>query len=94
MRNQAFVSYVREQFPALKNEFNGFQLAYLNGPGGYQVPMRVIRTMENYLIHACANSEGSYRTSILNDEVDPTCRCNHQQGLFLKNAFRGFGGQE
>lgn len=69
MTNRELVPYVREQFPALKNEFNGFPLAYLDGPGGYQVPMRVIQAMENYLIHICANSEGSYRTSVLNDEM-------------------------
>ncbi len=45
MTNQAFMSYVREQFPAVKNEFSGFPLAYLDGPGGYQVPMRVIQTI-------------------------------------------------
>ena len=49
MTNQAFMSYVREQFPALKNEFNGFPLAYLDDPGGYHIPMRVIQAMENYL---------------------------------------------
>jgi len=69
MTDLELVLYVREQFPALKNRFNGFPLAYLDGPGGYQVPMRVIEAMENYLVHMCANAEGSYRTSILNDEM-------------------------
>ena len=45
MTNQAFVPYVLEQFPAVKNEFNGFPLGYLDYPGGYQVPMRVIQTI-------------------------------------------------
>lgn len=49
MTNQAVMSYVREQFPALKNEFNGFPLAFSDGPGAYEVPMRVVEAMENYL---------------------------------------------
>jgi len=40
MTNQVFVSYVREQFPALKDEFNDLPLTYLDGPGGYQLRTR------------------------------------------------------
>ena len=40
--NDQFSEYVRKQFPALKREVNGYPVAYLDGPGGYQVPESVI----------------------------------------------------
>ena len=36
--NDHLIEYVRKQFPALKREVNGYPVAYLDGPGGYQVP--------------------------------------------------------
>ena len=43
--------------------------------------MRVIQAMENYLIHSRTNSEGSYPTSMLNDEADYTCKRNMNEGF-------------
>lgn len=61
--------YVREQFPSLQNKINGCSIAYLDGPGGYQVPSRVIKGMEEYLININANAEGSFYTSRKTDEM-------------------------
>ncbi|MCD6136691.1 cysteine desulfurase-like protein [Candidatus Bipolaricaulota bacterium] len=62
--------YLRDQFPSLENRTPaGYQLAYLDGPGGYQVPLSVIRAVEEYFVKINANAEGSYSTSIATDEM-------------------------
>ncbi|MFP4051844.1 MAG: cysteine desulfurase-like protein [Thermoplasmata archaeon] len=64
-----FSEYIREQFPSLENEVNGNPIAYLDGPGGYQVPKRVIDAMEDYLINSNANIHGQFKTSEETDEL-------------------------
>ena len=68
MRNE-LNEYLRAQFPALKNEFKGQPIAYLDGPGGYQIPERVFRAIEDYLINMNANVQGAFITSKRNDEM-------------------------
>ena len=55
--------YVRNQFPALKREFNGQPVAYLDGPGGYQVPESVIAAVKHYLIDMNANVGNQFETA-------------------------------
>lgn len=55
--------YVRKQFPALKREFNGYPVAYLDGPGGYQVPESVISAVTHYLIDMNANVGNEFETA-------------------------------
>ena len=55
--------YVRKQFPALKREFNGHPVAYLDGPGGYQVPESVITAVNHYLIDMNANVGDQFETA-------------------------------
>jgi len=62
-------SYVRSQFPSLDKTRNGKPIAYLDGPGGYQVPTRVINAIKDYLINMNANADGSYFTSKQTDEM-------------------------
>ena len=47
--------YIRNRFPSLKREINGHPIAYLDGPGGYQVPDTVIQAVRNYFIEMNAN---------------------------------------
>ncbi len=54
---------IRSQFPSFAEKVNGFPAAYLDGPGGTQVPQRVIDAIANYLKHANANTCGAYLTS-------------------------------
>ncbi len=61
--------YIRAQFPALKNEFKGHSIAYLDSPGGYQIAERALRAIEDYLINMNANSGGSFITSKRSDEM-------------------------
>src|SRR5882757_2577160 len=63
------VSWVRAQFPALSQQVNGYPAAFLDGPGGTQVPQRVIDAISKYLRTNNANTCGAYQTSRNNDQV-------------------------
>lgn len=53
----------RSQFPSLSQIINGHPAAFLDGPGGTQVPQRVIDAISAYLSHNNANTGGAYATS-------------------------------
>src|ERR1700751_863493 len=57
------LTYVRSQFPSLAQTVNGQPAAFLDGPGGTQVPQRVIDAISNYLRRDNANTGGAYATS-------------------------------
>lgn len=54
---------IREQFPALARRHNRHPVAYLDGPGGTQVPRVVVDRMAEYLLHHNANTHWKYPTS-------------------------------
>jgi len=58
---------VRPQFPALERIHNGLPVAYFDGPGGTQVPLRVVDAMSDYLYHHNANTHWNYPTSVETD---------------------------
>ena len=60
---QLDLAWVRAQFPLLSREVNGYPAAFLDGPGGTQVPHRVIDAISNYLRENNANTCGAYATS-------------------------------
>ena len=57
------LNYVRSQYPSLSQSVNGHPTAFLDGPGGTQVPQRVIDAISAYLAHDNANTGGAYSTS-------------------------------
>jgi cysteine desulfurase family protein (TIGR01976 family) len=57
------LTWVRSQFPALAQTVNGHPAAFLDGPGGTQVPQRVIDAISDYLRCNNANTGGAYATS-------------------------------
>ena len=63
------IEWVRSQFPALAMKVNGYSAAFFDGPGGTQVPQRVIDAMGDYLATSNANSHGAFATSRRSDEV-------------------------
>jgi len=63
------IQWVREQFPAFARKINGYPAAFLDGPGGTQVPQRVIDAISDYLVRCNANTHGMYPTSRESDEV-------------------------
>ena len=78
--SQLDLSFVRSQFPALALIDAGRPAVYFDGPGGTQVPQRVIDAMAHYLIHTNSNHGGAFRTTRESDavlqaahEAWPTC---------------------
>jgi len=63
------LSWVRSQFPSLAQTVNGHPGVFLDGPGGTQVPQRVIDAISDYLAVNNANSGGAYQTSRNTDRV-------------------------
>jgi cysteine desulfurase family protein (TIGR01976 family) len=57
------LTYIRAQFPALSQTINTHPAAFLDGPGGTQVPQRVIDAISDYLRRDNANTGGAYATS-------------------------------
>src|SRR5438132_11037938 len=61
--------WVRAQFPSLAQTVNGHPAVFLDGPGGTQVPQRVIDAIADYLRRDSANTAGAYATSRHTDAV-------------------------
>ena len=57
------LTHIRAQFPSLAQTVNGHPAAFLDGPGGTQVPQRVIDAISSYLRRDNANTGGAYATS-------------------------------
>jgi cysteine desulfurase family protein (TIGR01976 family) len=60
---------VRLQFPSLSQTVAGQPAVFLDGPGGTQVPQRVIDAISDYLKNSNANTCGAYATSRRTDAV-------------------------
>src|SRR5215472_8081301 len=63
------LTWIRSQFPSLAREINGHPVAFLDGPGGTQVPRRVIDGIAGYLRSNNANTGGAYATSRYTDQM-------------------------
>jgi cysteine desulfurase family protein (TIGR01976 family) len=57
------LTHIRSQFPSLAQTVNGHPAVFLDGPGGTQVPQRVIDAISKYLRRDNANTGGAYQTS-------------------------------
>ena len=60
---------VRPQFPALAALQDGRPVIFLDGPGGTQVPQRVIDAVAGYYRATNANVHGAFATSVRSDEI-------------------------
>jgi cysteine desulfurase family protein (TIGR01976 family) len=60
---------VRPQFPALAAVQDGSPVVFLDGPGGTQVPQRVIDAVVAYYRVANANTHGAFATSVRSDAI-------------------------
>jgi cysteine desulfurase family protein (TIGR01976 family) len=63
------VPEIRAHFPAMDREHGGRPVAYFDGPGGTQVPRRVVEAMADYLYHRNANTHWAFPTSHETDEA-------------------------
>mgnify|MGYP003971182849 CR=1 FL=1 len=88
------INDIRSQFPALEKTVNGFPVAYLDGPGGTQVPQRVIDAVSRHLIHFNANIHGVFESSVENDKILQNARvafadffgCQWEEVSFCHNS--------
>ncbi len=62
-------AWVRSQFPALDAPRKKTAEVYFDGPGGTQVPQRVIDAVSGYMARSNANRHGAFRTSRETDAV-------------------------
>jgi cysteine desulfurase family protein (TIGR01976 family) len=63
------VAAIRAQFPALRRQQDGRPVVFLDGPGGTQVPDRVIDAVSGYYRTMNANSGGAFVTSQATDAL-------------------------
>ena len=63
------IAALRQQFPALQLHGDGLTPIFLDGPGGTQVPQRVIDAITHYLTHCNANHGGLFTTSRQSDAI-------------------------
>jgi cysteine desulfurase family protein (TIGR01976 family) len=77
------VASIRRQFPALERVVNSRTPVFLDGPGGTQVPRRVIDAMVGYLSECNCNTGGAFTTS---RESDRILRGAHEAVADLLNA--------
>ena len=63
------VDAIRSQFPALGRTHQGRPVAYLDAPGGSQVPASVIEAMSGVLAAGVSNLGGSFAPSRLAEEL-------------------------
>src|SRR6202162_4579438 len=69
MSTELNVRWVHSQFPSLAQTVNGHPAVFLDGPGGTQVPKRVIDAISDSLRHDNANTCGAYATSRRTDAM-------------------------
>src|ERR1700674_1440678 len=68
------LTWVRSQFPSLVQTVDGHPATFLDGPGGTQVPQRVIDAISGYLKSSNANTAGAYATSRQTDAMIAAAR--------------------
>ncbi len=77
------VDRLRRQFPSLQRAAGGRVPVFLDGPGGTQVPQRVVDAVVHYLTACNANHGGVFATSRASDAI--LCAA-HQAAADLLNA--------
>ncbi len=90
-QTQYDLEYIRSQFPALSIKVNGYPAAFFDGPGGTQVPQRVLDAVTNYLVNCNANAGGSFLTSQNSDRVIEEARSTLADFLGAGPAEIAFG---
>jgi len=68
------VEAIRAQFPACKLEVAGAPIAYLDGPGGTQVPQRVLDRIVKYMVEENANEGGNFKAGRLGEILEDEAR--------------------
>ncbi len=77
---------VRSQFPSLQRKPNNLPMIFLDGPGGTQVPDRVINAISDYYKTSNANSHGEFITAHETDVAIAAMRSSVAALLGAENA--------
>ncbi|MFZ1156516.1 MAG: cysteine desulfurase-like protein [Candidatus Sulfotelmatobacter sp.] len=85
------ITHVRAQFPSLAQTVNSHPATFLDGPGGTQVPQRVIDAISNYLGRDNANTGGAYATSRHTDAMIAEARAAMADFLHCASDEIAFG---
>ena len=85
------VDAIRALFPSMSRVHNGFPVAYLDGPGGTQVPASVADAMRDYLLHHNANTHWAYPTSAETDAMIADARAALADFLYASPDEIAFG---
>jgi len=72
--DNAVVSSLRAEFPALQQTVGGRPIVFFDGPGGTQVHCSIIEAMSRYLTEANSNIEGAFLYSRRTDETTAEAR--------------------
>lgn len=78
MNQTPAIDSVRHRFPSLLREESGHRAAYLDGPGGTQVPSSVIDAMTKALSQGVSNLGGGFGAS--DDAIEITDRARQSMG--------------
>ena len=87
----ASTDQIRAAFPALERVHQGYPVAYLDGPGGTQVPRLVVEAMSDYLVHHNANTHWGFPTSAETDAALANARQTVADFLNASPGEIGFG---
>src|SRR5690348_2967676 len=68
------LTWIRNQFPALAQTLHDQPIIFFDGPGGTQVPQRVIDAIGDYLARSNSNTHGAFLTS---ERTDSTIESAH-----------------
>ena len=80
------INSIRSQFPAMKRAANNLPMIFLDGPGGTQVPDRVINAISEYYKTSNANTHGEFITTHETDVVIASMRTSMAALLGAENA--------
>jgi cysteine desulfurase family protein (TIGR01976 family) len=77
------IDAIRNEFPALKRQHDGWPLVYFDAPGGTQVTQRCINYIVEYFTRCNANTHGAFITA---QESDAIIEEAHEAGADFLNA--------
>ena len=70
------IDSIQEKFPALKRKIKNKPVVFFDGPGGTQIPSRVISAISNYYRYYNSNTHGQFQASRQTDHIIEASRKN------------------
>ena len=86
MANPFLPAAIRNQLPSLKRKVGKYPLIFMDGPGGTQVPTKVMNAITDYYKTSNSNSHGAFITTQETDEVITETRTSVAALLNAENS--------